>query len=113
MKFKGRIVWEKGYPYILTVVLLVGISIFSCIDFLAGLRTENGVLIINAINLKLFSTHFILHTPSTKKLFKITFAQISHHLLLIHLKYVIVYLLISIQLIAGMLLKKILFFYIQ
>ena len=47
MKFKGRIVWEKGYPYILTVVLLVGISIFSCIDFLAGLRTENGVLIIN------------------------------------------------------------------
>ena len=48
-----------------------------------------------------------------KKLFKITFAQISHHLLLIHLKYVIVYLLISIQLIAGMLLKKILFFYIQ
>ena len=59
MKFKGRIVWEKGYPYILTVILLVGISIFSCIDFLGDLRTENGVLIINAINLKLFSDSFL------------------------------------------------------
>ena len=71
MKFKGRIVWEKGYPYILTVVLLVGISIFSCIDFLAGLRTENGVLIIKsfvyaAFQGRIFSFSFRLKTVKCK-----------------------------------------------
>lgn len=59
MKSKRRMIWERGYPYILTVVLLGGIFIFSCIDFLTDLKTENGVLIINAINLKLFSDNFL------------------------------------------------------